>query len=435
MGRSGFGGATIVGVVAVLAAVLFSPAMHAQRAPRACTIESPQYGAEPLRYQAECFYDEAGTLLYWVFSVVSSTDPANPTGGTATDNAIPHRVSITGFPKVWKAQKDYRGGDFPMRRPEPGFSAIAREIERIWNERQKTIESTWQNQEASRRSDRILNRTNPPIPALLPNRTSPFLPLFHQPSNIEGDLPRSADMQQFCSNYPNIGSCRDRLITTDDVIRAACGTTPGCDVFDPIARRWRYDRCRRVTGSSCDVYLKIPPTADDVISSYFDAWVLARTIETMDFPPARVAYYPGALNVETLRLPLYEAARSLAWHWNQAWSECWEATPAGQSFDGCGASLREYLSGSAVAKAASKRYPSRRAAVGASIVAKVIDAANQFHATTQQLPRFVKPIWGDRIEYNHLEPDDLPADLSADIQAAEGRLNAAVEEMRSYWWR
>jgi hypothetical protein len=368
--------------VAVLGAV---PALAADPS-RPCDIETT-FREKPEKYAAECHYDEAGTLKYWIFYVRPS--PPHPCVGKRnwdncmrilelrqqgsdtmvirtlgyleedeprTDPLPPHATAITGFPKIWETQKAYRGGDHPLFEPSGGFEKLARDIEATWERRrQRDVGSAW------------------------------WIP------------------------------------------------------EDSATRQWQYHKCVDASfgfGSGCEIYLRSKPSLEDILASHFETWVIRKIyVENSSFPPTRVDYYPGTLNLETLRLPVYRASGSLAFYWNEFWGECRAATAPGGAFDGCDASLREYISGPALAKTSARRYPNPRLAAKARAIASVADAANLFHAATLKLYAVMRPErWlNSGVDTWHLEPDDIPEGIRAEIQATERVLNEAMQRMRLLW--
>ena len=63
------------------------------------------------------------------------------------------------------------------------------------------------------------------------------------------------------------------------------------------------------------------------------------------------------------------------------------------------------------------------------------DAANLFHAATLKLFSVMRPEkWlNTGVDTWHLEPDDIPSAIGAEIQATERDLNATVRTMASLW--
>jgi len=257
-----------------------------------------------------------------------------------------------------------------------------------WSKKQEQIESDWRDRERERHLPQ-------PITKLLLNRTSPFTPVFTRPDR---------------SPYRGLGDLTSLTGKrySDEQLESVCGSS-GC-------------------GARPDVR-----SVEKIIEKQFQSWVIQESMEKMDFPPARIDYFPGALNIEALRAPLYNARNGLAVDWTLFWADCWEATPVGKNFDGCQAELRDYVVGSALEKASSKSYPTQRLAAEATVIATAIDAARRFHEATRELVPLMHPEkWpGTGVEFTHLEPDDLPPETRKAIQTADHELADAMGALRA----
>jgi hypothetical protein len=363
-------------VLSTIFALLCLP-LNAITSHRPCTIDDDRaynlsLNGKHYQYSAECYYEFSGPLTYWIFSVhfrpacetlPELFGPCEPRPSTGPESLTPHTTAITGFPAMWKIQREYQGA-FPAS------------ILQNWSKRQEQIEQDWRNREYERRNDQ-------PISKLLPNRTSPFLPVFTRPK---------LEAYGYAFALPKHYSVKE--------LEAACGSS-GCD--------------QRSFG--------------EIVAKQFQSWVLPEShLESLVFPPSRVHYLPGAINLETLRVPLYNASVELVTYWSQFWADCWETTPAGKTCDGCQAELREYIVGSALQKASSKMYPTQRLAGEARLIAQAIDAARRFHETTRDLLPLMQPEkWSTAgAESTHLELDDIPQETKTKIRIAQHELTDAI---------
>jgi hypothetical protein len=405
--------------------ILLGHPLYAGTSRRACTIDDTSNGVER-HYAADCFYDDSGLLVYWIFPIRPRVVPECTTwdgkpgrrkfvpatreyaGGPViipsyesceaipeTDPALlpPHATAITGFPRIWKTQRAYPGRSYES------------DIMENWNKRQEEIEESWRHTVNQTRSS-----GQQAVPKLRPNRTSPFLPVFHRPAdNFRG-------MSYFLPQGATERACQQ-------------AEAPGCDYVDPGVRLWKYEACRTAGVANCESWLSYSNfTLEEVIQSQFASWVIREAGETgNDFPPRRVHQFPGELNFMTVRVPLYNASRSLVWYWNQFWERCREATPEGQTFDGCTADLRDYVRGSAYEKAQAKSYPNEGLKIEAVLIAKAIDAGRRFHEATRELVPLVDPNrWRTGVGGTHFEPDDLPPETVKRIRAAQQELTEAL---------
>jgi hypothetical protein len=391
--------------------------LHADTSRRACTIDDSSSGKEQ-HFAADCFYDDSGRLIHWIFSVRPLVVPECTTwdekpgrrkhvpavheyaGGPVimsayesceeipeTDPALlpPPATAITGFPAVWKTQREYSASSY--------WSVILDN----WTKRQEEIEESWRHRVEQRTS------SEQAFPKLQPNRTSPFLPVFHRP----------ADNFRGMSYYLPQGA-----------IERACqqAEAPGCDYVDPGVRRWKYEGCRSAGVGGCEYWLNAGNfSLEEVIQSQFSSWVIREALEDGDdFPPRHIYRFPGELNFKTLRVPLYNATRWLVWYWNQFWQRCWAATPEGKRFDGCAAELRDYVQGSAHEKAEAKSYPNAGLKIEAVLIARAIDSTRSFHEATRELIPLVDPNrWQTGVDGSHFEPDELKPETVERIRAAQ----------------
>jgi hypothetical protein len=176
------------------------------------------------------------------------------------------------------------------------------------------------------------------------------------------------------------------------------------------------------------------PAVQTAMRQQFQSWVVAGTREdSFSFPPDRVTSYPGAVNFETLRIPLYVARNALISYWIAFSRDCWAATGQHHSFAGCEAQLGDYVLDAAERKASTKSYPTLAVATKAMFIARAIDAARHFHEATRELPRYFSPgKWqGTDIGFTHLELDDVSPDLLDRIRRLDHDMNTAVYRVRA----
>ncbi len=174
-------------------------------------------------------------------------------------------------------------------------------------------------------------------------------------------------------------------------------------------------------------------TLNDKLQAQFDPWrVKSQTWnEAGYFPPWVNRTYPGSMNLETMRIPLFLSTGELLGAWSAFWLDCWDATPKGRESTGCKADFSDYVRGAAVSKATAQSYPNERLAARARAIAAAIDSARRYHETTLELlPYLDTAKWrAVDIEQDHLEPDGIPPAILARIQAADVELKAALDEV------
>jgi hypothetical protein len=361
-----------------------------------CAIDDDFDGAQN-HYQAQCFYDDSGVLIYWIFTIYRTPEPEYeytgwgspvpidtqkrdalgfPIPSTGPESLPPHSTAITGFPAVWETQKKYRGLHPRWGTPACGFDVA--DIVRDWEENQRKIENHWH----------VYEFVDGRISKVLPNWTSPFAPVFLRPSYVSSE----AGLSQA------------------EIVKQACGGEPGCDSLSRPDKYWMAKS----------------------IQEQFLSWSLKEIWETSCFPPSRTDYRPGVLNLKTIRIPLYEASKQIVGYWSSFWKDCHESTSAGNNFDGCQAELRDYVAASALEKASSKSYPTDRLAAKAMTIARAIDAGRHFHEATRELVPLLHPgkWWAAGAERDHLEPDDLPPETVKRIRVADHELSDAMATVK-----
>jgi len=174
-------------------------------------------------------------------------------------------------------------------------------------------------------------------------------------------------------------------------------------------------------------------TLNRKLQAQFDPWRVNSQIwnEAGYFPPWVNRTYPGSMNLETMRIPLFLSSKKLLGAWSAFWLDCWDATPKDRELSGCKADFSDYVRGAAVSKATALSYPNERLAARAKAIAAAIDSALRYHETTLELLPYVDTAkWrAAGVEQDHLEADGIPPAILGRIQAADVELEAAWDEV------
>lgn len=175
-------------------------------------------------------------------------------------------------------------------------------------------------------------------------------------------------------------------------------------------------------------------TLNDKLQAQFDPWRIKSQVwsEYGYFPSSVKSMYPGAMNLSTMRIPLFTSSHELLHAWSAFWLDCWQATPRGTESTGCKADFSDFVRGAAVSKATAQSYPNAGLAARAKSIGAAIDAARRYHeATLELLPHLDTAKWmAAGVESDHLEVDYLPPATLGRIQAADVELEAALDEVR-----